>query len=714
MGKRFVARVVFGIVAVAVAVVVPVGAAVAAVPPPAAGTAVITVKTGGERIDDDTVAPLAGVTLGLFESETAPAAMRTCVSDAEGDCSFAVDGALLGTTPWVGQVAAPTGWFVNETLRTGRASGSASVASAYRFQVPAVQPGLTYRSSRDFMYSSSNSLPTRSNGVWQQSRVNPELNARCGSDVAVVMDLSSSVGSALPQLKQAADSFADALVGTPSRLAVFSFSKQSPSVEASTGIVDTNHPNLTSVSTAAGAQAFQAQYANWGLGSGTNWDQALQQVGAADEHYDAVIMLTDGNPDRWGAAPHGDGSNTHFTDVEAAVFSANRLKASGTRVVSLGIGSGVEGLSALNLAAISGPTAFTGDNVATADYFQTTDFDGAGDQLRQLALANCTGSLSVVKQIVPAENTGEDTAGAVPAGAGWTFDAAPATVGTVLSAPAATTTDDGTGAVSFDLTPPAGSTSSGVFVAEQQQTGYTLVTQGGENASCVDLTSGAVVPVTSRGSTGFRVDVSAAAAVSCTVFNRPAAASSITVDKEWSVDGVDYADGGQPAGLIAELALTGPGAPGASPQPFGATRDGYRAGDEVSISERTRIAADGCTLTGTVLTGSTGAQVSSTLPASVMLAAGDNVYVLRNIVECAAVTPDPSPTPTPGGSTAPPAVRPGSDDGATPPRAASDGTALAFTGVDGVWLAVAGGTAAASLLSGAIILVSRRRRSARH
>ncbi len=688
--------------------IAPALTASAVVPTPTTDTAVVTVKTGGDRVSDDTVAPLPGVALGLFATEDGSAPTETCLSDADGDCSFTVDGATLGTAPWVRQIAAPPGWTVNTSLRTGPASGSTSTASEYRFQTPVLRAGQTYRSSSDFMFSGSNSSLTRSNGVWQQSRVNPDLTARCGSDIAIVMDLSASVGAALPQLKQAADTFTDALVGTPSRMAAFSFSRQSPSAQQTTGTVDTNHPELRSVSTQAGADAFEAQYADWGLGTGTNWDQALQQVATAQEHYDAVIVLTDGNPDRWGAT-HGDGTNTHFTDVEAAVFSANAVKADDTRIVSFGVGAGVSGISGLNLAAISGPIPFTGSNARTADFFQTADYAGAATDLRELALANCTGSLSVVKQIVSAGTTGEDTTGATPAGAGWTFDAAPASAGTLVDRPSATTTDDGTGSVSFALTPPSGATASAVRVAERQQPGYTLVTQNGQNATCTDLTTGEFVPTSSDGATGFSVNVPAAAAVSCVVYNRPPKGATVTVAKTWTVDGVDYPDGSQPADLRARLTLSGPGLAAPTPQPFGQPRDGYQIGDTVAIAEATELDADGCILDTAVLRTAAGEVVASTLPAAVTLGAAENAYQLNNSVTCTAVTPSPTQTPRPA---PPPTTTPGESGGNGDADSTPDPGELAFTGINGRSMLLTAGAAVTALAIGTLasLLVRSRRR----
>ncbi|WP_349864818.1 vWA domain-containing protein [Leifsonia sp. WHRI 6310E] len=621
----------------------------AAVPSPGSGEAVVTVRVGGDRVDDATVAGLPGVTLGLFAGQADTTPTATCVSDADGDCSFVVTGALIGTSPWVGEVSAPAGWFTNDSLRTGPGSGSGSIDTPYRFQTPALAAGGTYRSTSDFMISSSNSLNTRSNGVWQQSRANPPLPVQCGMDVALVLDLSASVGSNLPTLKSAANSFADAFVGTPSRMAVYSFSAQSPSIEDGSGAVDENRPALQSVSTQAGADAFKATYAGWGLGAGTNWDAALQRVAESGVHYDAVIVLTDGNPTRWGGgAVHGDGANTHFTDVEAAVFSANAIKAQGTRVVSFGVGSGVSGITSLNLAAISGPVPFdpASDNVSTADYFQIPDFSGAGDELRNLALSNCSGALTVVKQIVPATTTGDDITGAVPAGAGWRFDASATTAQATVDPGSATTTDDGTGAVAFEVGYPPAATDATVAVAEVQQAGYTLVQQAGANAVCTDLTTGDPVAVGAGGALGFTVGVAADQAVSCAVYNRaPAPAATVQVDKAWVVDGTSYANGAQPAGLSAALAVSPPGGGAPVAQPFGSVVAGYQVGGAVTVAETTALGATGCSLVSSRVTEADGASVDAALPYSATLAVAASHYTITNVVTCpTAPTTPPVPT----------------------------------------------------------------------
>ncbi|WP_052508962.1 vWA domain-containing protein [Kitasatospora griseola] len=478
-------------------------------PAPTADTSVVTVRVGGDRTGPRTAGPLAGVELGLFaaESDTSPVntSWAECLSDAAGDCSFVVPdtaagGANAGRTFWVKQLpgTAPAGWYANPVLRTGPGSGSGSIAQTYAFQTPALAADQTYSSTETgpngFMLSNTygTNYPA-SGGVWQNSRANPEPPAGCGMDAAILLDLSASVGSALPQLKAATDTLVNALTGTPSRLALFSFDQASPSTS-----VPANHPDLHPVSTQAGADAFKQLYADWTLGKGTNWDQGLWAVAEAPEHYQAVFVITDGNPTRFADNAQGDGSNTHFRDVENGIFSANAVKAEDSRVIALGVGRGVEGLSGLNLRAISGPTGYDGTNLTTADYFQTTDFEAAGQQLHDFVLTRCRGSISVVKQLVPATTTGEDTTGATPAGAGWTFDATTTTSGITGLPASETTTDDGTGSVAFQPTFTA-TTSGQITVQEQQHSGHQLVTPGGRNATCTDLDTGQPVDTANTG-----------------------------------------------------------------------------------------------------------------------------------------------------------------------------------------------------------------------
>lgn len=205
--------------------------------------ATIRVSVGGDRSGLTTVLGLQGVVLSLYEGQQSPTdkvegEWATCTSDSSGLCEFEVPIAEVDKNfrPWVVQESAPTGWYMNSSLRTGGADSESSVATGYYFRLKSrLVAGTIYRSdmtgSNGFMLSSTASYEdtTRnaSGGVWQQSRENPDLPAKCGLDMALVLDLSGSVYNSgqLSNLKGAATTITNSLVGTQSRAALFSFSE---------------------------------------------------------------------------------------------------------------------------------------------------------------------------------------------------------------------------------------------------------------------------------------------------------------------------------------------------------------------------------------------------------------------------------------------------------------------------------------------------------
>ncbi|MBD7917157.1 VWA domain-containing protein [Cellulomonas sp. Sa3CUA2] len=631
------------------------GVAPMAVPTPTGNDAVITVRVGGDRVGTTGVTGLAGVTLRLYDGTTSPttpvaADWATCVSDADGDCSFVVPDTQTGLRSctflagancdrrfWVVQTGVPEGFTQNSVLRTGSGNGTGSELTAYQFRTGEfLRAGNTYTSQSDFMVGTGGTNRSASGGTWQQSRVNPAPLQQCGLNVALVLDLSGSVTpSQLVDLKAAADTFVDSLVGTPSQMALFSFSSVTPASGATR-----NYPGLTEVSTQAGADTFKSRYESWTSGGGTNWDRGLAAAAEAAGTYDLTVVITDGDPTYYSQPAQGPGNYTRLREMENGIFSANELKAEGSRVLAVGVGAGVaDAATARNLAAISGPTAYDGTNPLTADYYQVADYAIVGQALRQLALGECAGSLSVVKQLVGPEG---DVASATPGGAGWTFDASTATAGVSLETTTATT--DTTSAVSFPLTYEGGVTSGTVEIQEEPRTGTTLFPVGGANAVCTDLDTGETLTVTNAGDVGFTVDVASTEAVSCIVYNQEAASASVTVDKEWVVNGAaPVAQGNQPSGLTSQLTLTGPQGAGPTPQDWHVTRTGYVSGDSVTFNEEITLVApdvdpDLCEVAAAQVVAVDGQPVTpADLPETgyqATLHDGDNTYTVRNTIEC--------------------------------------------------------------------------------
>ncbi|WP_162564221.1 MULTISPECIES: VWA domain-containing protein [Microbacterium] len=627
----------------------PTDVGVFAVPAPGAGEAVITVRTGDTRSQSDpnAIAPLAGVQLGLFTTLTGGTQLFTCTADAEGDCSFVVpdtgDGGVnRDREMYVRQIAPPAGTFTNPQLRTGDAFGGDNQATSYSFRVGQnvggtwqVRAGSTYTTTppAEFMVSSGNTNRIASGGVWQTSRNNPVLPQQCGLDIALVMDLSGSVNPSIVAARDAAKTLVNSMVGTPSRIGLFTFAQSAPAN-------NTNNQNrpITAVSTAAGA----ATVNGWidGLtaptNGTTNWDRGLYQVATAATSYDVLIILTDGNPTVYGteSAP---GNFTRVREVENAVFSANAVKAEGTRIVALGVGSGVSApQTALNLRAISGGNAYNGSNSASADYYQTADYAAAGDAMRQLALGNCQGSVSVVKQVVPPSG---DLAAATPAG-GWAISATAPTAGIAIGTPnpADGLTAAGTGSISFPLDYTGGTTDGTVTIRETQQAGFTLLPQGGVNAVCRDLNTNALIPgvtnaPTVDGQPGVVVPVSPSTAASCVFFNRqPNPPAELVVDKLWVVNGAPAVPhGSQDPSLSANASVNG------VTTGFGDTTGGLSAGQSVPVNENVGTLPTLCTLNSRLVTAFNGAPADFDLAAgdySAVLAAGTNTVQITNTVTC--------------------------------------------------------------------------------
>ena len=546
-----------------------------AIPQPTARTAVITVKVGGDRRADGSVAPLAGVRLALHGAGTgtggggasgagvippqgsagarynAAWSWTTCTSDADGDCSFEVPvrsgsisstGVPQDTRFWVVQEAAPSGWYMNPNVRIGSFGASPELTWQYRFRTDTrLRAGETYASTTAMPWNTTAADPDRyfmrnrvdantedwyaanvgrTTGVWNQSRENPPMIGGCPIDIALIADTSGSLGATgMAGLKETMSAFVAAFQGTNARMAAFSFSNLSPGGGAS------NHPTLMPVTTSAQAAAFTAQFASWTPGGGTNWDAGFAAAANAQPHYDLAILLTDGNPTVLRDNP-GSGSSAYnsIQDVDAGVFSANQLKQEGTRVLSLGVGPALTVASEANLRSVSGPAKNT-------DYFRAGSFDEATQVLVELAKKRCTGSIGVQKLIIPEGGTVSD---AVPAPAGWEFGAGTTTDAARLTPAAQTTVAGGDGKVDFGLSFTPGARSVGVQIHEVQQDGYTHVPVGGQNAVCVNRNSGAQVAVTNSGDAArpaFGVVANENERIECKIYNQPKSPGAIDAVK---------------------------------------------------------------------------------------------------------------------------------------------------------------------------------------
>ncbi|WP_217135830.1 SpaA isopeptide-forming pilin-related protein [Leucobacter chinensis] len=566
-----------------------------------AQTTKIIVRVSGDRTPGQEGAgtPVEGVQLRLAPQKVGNSVDQwanydwaTCTSNAAGDCVFEVPLKSSGITdasgmasnqrPWVVGVSAPEGWSMFEAWTNGNRIGNEYV---YGFQVDASLSGgqvirsndptntdfmrttrtADYASREDKDQSSSNydqNFGWPSFGQWAVLRDNPVADQMCGADVAILMDLSSSIGSALPKAKAALDVTVDAYVGTPSNLALFTFSQKSPSTGSSSSQKTQNYPELRAVRTSSQANQFKQLYKSWTLGSGTNWDAGLHAVATAEQQYDTLIVITDGDPTAYGT-PGFEGtsvSNPRLKDVEAAIFSANLLKGKGTRIVNFMVGDYVKPSSHnLNVPLISGP-------VQNEDWFVSSNYDQAAQQLAKFAKNSCQGTVEVTKRVVDAQRysvgmTQTQLDAISEPAAGWELSATPTAPLTIpAGAEEQETKHNGKALFPVKFTDPA--TSGDITIRETQKDGYSIVPVNGKNLACVEANDGVQISVTdvvSQSSPGATFTARDGVAIECTLYNLEEQTDPMNGEVSWKKTG-EHASSSEDVDLLAgsEWLLEGP------------------------------------------------------------------------------------------------------------------------------------------------------------
>lgn len=229
-----------------------------------------------------------------------------------------------------------------------------------------------------------------------QPVANPALGQSCGLDIALVLDVSTSINDTeLGQMRSAMQSFVTAFTGTPTE---FSITKFATTGEVVSGFTD----DLSQVSTTLGTVD----------GSGyTNWEDGLTK---AQSTYDPrpgvpnmVIFASDGNPNTIGNGPGDNASpDGSVAAMNPAVTVANSLKTNqNAHILSLGIG---DALSTSNLEKISGP----GDVISS-------DFANLANDLAELAAQLCGGTITTTKLV---DHDSNPNTAPINGGSGWNFN----------------------------------------------------------------------------------------------------------------------------------------------------------------------------------------------------------------------------------------------------------------------------------------------------
>lgn len=603
------------------------------------------------------VGDLAGVTLELRESSAsspdAPGAAvgqpwSTCVSLADGTCTFTVPNAGTGPSNtkgenngkrfWVVQVSAPTDYYLNPTLITGKNTNVGDdrfAKTPYVYRTPALTgsgtitlPSATGLPSQSTVGAPLNSTTTSTTSRWitggivPVSQANNRFQTTCtpGLTVAILFDLSTSMSTndneGLNGAKTAGKALVDALVGTGAQVALYTFGTNAPKNNTATG---KNYPTLTTVTSSSATtlkgyiDGYTASDINY-----TNWDRGLWQLAQATDDFDIAVVLTDGNPTVYGSfVPSGNDIWTYNRHVEEAIFSANALKDKGTQILTFGVGEGISAVSGDNLRAVAGTAEWTGTgSIVNYDYAKTNDWALVSSQLKALAAGiTCKVPITVTK-------TEELLGGATQPGVGWTFTTSETGAGTLTGSASQATNSSGQASWSVDFAAPTDTSS--VTITE------TIKNSGWQLKSVVCTNNGD--PFYSGTSATFTLpDLELGDNIACAVTNQQIQAS-VVVNKTWVVNGTSYANGAQlPTSLSAQLVL------GGSSQAFGTARGDLTVGSTTTIKETVSGVPALCTVTGQRLTGPGAADVSLASGATFTtptLPAGLTTYELTNTVTC--------------------------------------------------------------------------------
>ncbi len=272
-------------------------------------------------------------------------------------------------------------------------------------------------------------LPARAApGESQVPAPNPDLEAACGIDISVVLDESGSIGTsgATNQVRQAFKSFTRALKNTGSRLAVTEFSTvanlplPSPATEQYTTVTDATIRDI-----------FDPYINNSYNPSGsTNWEDGLRvpryflpRPSLAKPLL--TVFITDGDPNvviNTSKVTYDPGNpnvaqnqyelleplstnQTQSASVNSAalpaISNANGIKAQGSHVLALAVGTALTSQASLNrMISVSGPDVYDGTgtfDISTTDVYRVAQFSQLEEALRQAAFQLCAPSVTVRK-----------------------------------------------------------------------------------------------------------------------------------------------------------------------------------------------------------------------------------------------------------------------------------------------------------------------------
>jgi hypothetical protein len=257
---------------------------------------------------------------------------------------------------------------------------------------------------------------------------NPPMPESCGTNVVLVLDASGSISSAnaVDDVRDAGEAFLNALADTGSTARVLQFASLSEQLAAQaevtagslqSGGVFRNalnryynpkppRPGNVRIFEYRGGnpQSSGSYRESNGSNQYTNWDGSLDQAGQPQTGaIELVVYVTDGDPTAFDFNQPGDpfdkgpppdvavgtdsGSgpgSARQTTLDRAVQEANQIKAAGTRILAVGVGSAVTGSTSSvdRLTQIAGPVTVDDAGLDDIDSINEADVALVGTSTR--------------------------------------------------------------------------------------------------------------------------------------------------------------------------------------------------------------------------------------------------------------------------------------------------------------------------------------------
>ncbi len=345
-----------------------------------------------------------------------------------GDTSYTIPAANITATNTTGQSATLHAWIDFDNSGTFESTEYASVSVAQGTDGGNPTANLTwsginvgtagdtyarFRLTTDSSITNSTPGEAASNGEVEDYQLainnvpNPNYNQGCNTNtkIALVLDGSGSIdtGTGVTDVRNGVISFLNQIANNApgTEVGIVEYASTAKTAISFTAV------DSTSVTNTFTPYINNQYHEDSSIGDFTNWEAGLKQTNDDLSDANAVIFVTDGNPNRYlDDSGNVQSGSTTAENIEEAVPWADAIKQRGTHIYGFGINNGV---SADNFKPITENSAdfevfsSADDNAATADYAFVQSFSEFGNELIFFVQSLCqTGgdpSVLLVKRI---------------------------------------------------------------------------------------------------------------------------------------------------------------------------------------------------------------------------------------------------------------------------------------------------------------------------